>query len=125
MEQAGIGSVALRSSAWLDAVNNIVGSPISDVSGQNIGRLVNLIVDNASGQIAYLVAQFDLVTGSSCYFPLPWRVIHYSGNKGYVFIAPSAILQHAPRFPGDTPQSWKTSGWRGAVEDYYRAQAIP
>lgn len=57
--------------------NVLLGKPVKDLQGNNIGTLEKLIVDNYSGQIEYAIVAIE--NGMHLH-PVPWSAIHLKHN---------------------------------------------
>jgi len=107
----------------LVATSRVQGTAVFSADGELEGRIGDLSIDKASGQIIYVLVRFGGFLGYGERFrPLPWGLLTYDWEKhGYVIPFDDAALQEAPEFAerelhrfgvGDDP-------WREAVAHYY------
>ena len=79
--------------------------------------MLDLMVDKASGRIAYAVLSFGGFLGiGNKRHPMPWESMHYDPSLGgYVVNLDRATLEGAPSYGADEPIAWGD----GRLTDYY------
>ena len=78
------------------------------------------MINNASGQVAYVVISFGGFLGiGEHYHPLPWKQLQYNEQYGgYVVDISRQQLEGAPNYAADqTP--WTNPEYGRSVTDYY------
>src|ERR671910_1676687 len=112
--------VAIDETKRLIASSKVEGTPVYNRAGENLGSVLNFMVDKYTGQVAYAVMSFGGFLGlGESYHPLPWRVLDYdTGMGGYVVDLDKERLRGAPSFSRDETPDWNRE-WGTRVDDYY------
>ena len=68
---------------YLIASDKAQGTNVYNTTGDNLGSIHDLMIDKASGKVAYAIMSFGGFLGiGSQYHPLPWSVLKYDTNLG-------------------------------------------
>lgn len=105
LDPSGEG-VATDETRRLIASNRIEGTAVYDTDGEQLGTVMNFMVDKVTGQVAYVVMAFGGFLGlGESHHPLPWRALRYDVRLGgYVVDIDPKILADAPHHgAGDDP----------------------
>jgi hypothetical protein len=90
------------------------GTPVY-VDGQKVGEIDHLMIDSASGSIAYAVMR----CGRDCY-PLPWSLLRQrEAGDGYDAEVTRAELEGAPQYCKDEPWDWTRPERAQMLNEYY------
>lgn len=112
-----------RSPRTLIASDRVVGAEVRRPDSSKIGRIERLMLDKASGRVAYVVMSFGGFLGlGEDYYTLPWAVLTYdTGMDAYSVDITEEQLRNAPaRSPeGGDPQDERE--WEEHVHRYYNA----
>ena len=82
----------------LVASDKMQGTKIYSATGDNLGSVDVVMIDEKSGNIAYAVLSVGGFLGiGSRYYPLPWSMLRFDTNlMGYVTSVDRAQLKGAP-----------------------------
>ena len=73
----------LHSSHTLIASDRVEGTPVRRSNGDKIGTIQRLMVDKATGTVAYAVLTFGGFFGvGRHHMPVPWALLHYDPQAG-------------------------------------------
>lgn len=97
----------------LISTEDVEGAKVDDPTGNAIGEIDHLMIDQISGNIRYAVMSFGGFLGlGHSYFPLPWNAIRYDlDREGYIANVTEQQLKDAPEFSDDnwmTDRDWET-----------------
>ena len=94
---------------------------IYSVAGDNLGAIHDLMIDKASGKVAYAIMSFGGFLGiGNQYHPLPWSVLKYDTNLGGYFVnLDKPRLEGAPAYDVGTEPAWGDRSYEGKIHDYY------
>jgi hypothetical protein len=118
--------VAIDETKRLIASSKVEGTPVYNRAGENLGSVLNFMVDKYTGQVAYAVMSFGGFLGlGESYHPLPWKALTYDTRLGgYVVDLDKDQLADAPRHGAeDDPFADPDYGRR--LDDYYGAPSQP
>jgi sporulation protein YlmC with PRC-barrel domain len=84
----------------LVAADKVQGAKIYSATGDNLGSVDDIMIDQKSGNIAYAIMSVGGFLGiGSRYYPLPWSMLRFDTNLGgYVANVDRAQLQGAPAY---------------------------
>jgi sporulation protein YlmC with PRC-barrel domain len=80
--------------------DHIKGTAVFDMNGKRIGAIKRLVIEKASGHVAYAVTSFGgfLGVGSETH-TIPWEQLHYDTKlHGYHTTITEEQLRQAPEF---------------------------
>ena len=105
----------------LIASSKVEGTAVYDREGEQLGTVLNFMVDKVSGQVAYVVMSFGGFLGlGESHHPLPWRALTYDTRLGgYVVDIDKTKLADAPRH-GSGEDPFVDDGYGRRVDAYYR-----
>ncbi|MDR3533817.1 MAG: PRC-barrel domain-containing protein [Rhodopila sp.] len=108
-------------SAHLIAARQIQGTSVFSPALEKLGSVEDVMIDRASGRIAYAVLRFGGFLGiGDHYYPLPWEKLSYSPEMGgYITDIGRDVLQGAPSYPDEAAASWDDKAWSRDVYAYY------
>jgi hypothetical protein len=88
--------------------------------GENVGEIDDVMIDPASGRVAYAVVEVGGFLGLGQHkVPVPWAAFAANPNgEGLVLNVPKERLKGAPQFSGDRP-GMADRQWAMAVHTYY------
>ena len=84
----------------LVASDKVQGTKIYSATGDNLGSVDEIMIDEKSGNIAYAIMSVGGFLGiGSRYYPLPWSMLRFDTNlMGYVTNVDRAQLKGAPAY---------------------------
>jgi hypothetical protein len=94
---------AKRETRNLIGSDKVEGTPVRRSNGEKLGEIERVMIDKASGRVAYAVMSFGGFLGiGEDYYPIPWQRLTYDVNlDAYVFDVDDDRLRGAPSFPND------------------------
>lgn len=104
------------------SVSSINGSNVKNSSGENIGKIKDLMLDTKKGQIAYAVLSFGGLLGiGDKYFAIPWKAFSFSKNNEHCLLlnVPKEKLKEAPGFNKRRWPAYPKDGYLASVYTYY------
>ncbi len=119
------GDVERDETVSLIASDKVEGTPVYDVSGNELGSIHTVMIGKRDGHVAYAVLSFGGFLGMGrSYYPLPWRHLTYSqAHDGYVTNVTEQMLKGAPNYDSADSDGWSDRGWRGSVDTHYGTRA--
>jgi hypothetical protein len=106
------------SSTALIESDRIEGTPVYSGEGQQIGKITRLIIDKASGRVAYIVITLQSPGLGDVPYVIPWARISYDKNEGsYRSEITEAQLRSAP---AATQVDWGDSEAIESLEAFFR-----
>jgi len=114
--------VASGTGLRLMSSQTIGGTDVYNAEGECIGSIEEVIIDRASGRVAYAVMSFSRWLGiGQLYHPLPWSVLDHAPElHGYRVAIDRKTLQRAPAYAKDEILA-NGATWREFVHHHYGA----
>ncbi len=109
-------------SGHLIAARRVQGAAVFNTALERLGSIEDVIIDKASGRIAYAVLHFGGFLGFGDHkYPLPWEKLTDNPEiDGYVVDLDRDRLEGAPAY--DSNASWEDRKWGEEVYAYYGAK---
>jgi len=101
--------------------NDIIGTKVRNLEGENIGHIEELVLDMNSGTIRYAVLSFGGFLGiGDKMFAVPWKSLGYSDAEDmFILDAHKDRLKNAPGFDKDHWPSFTDTKYGATVHEYY------
>ena len=118
MQQQGLIPEEAQSRSNTVTSTEVNGTAVYSPSGDHLGTIDHLVIDKASGNIAYAVMAFGGFLGLGAdHHPIPWKKLRYDTQLGgYVTDITMAQLEAAPERPDD----WRDNrDWAAKNYGYY------
>lgn len=98
-----------------------IGDAVVNPAGDDLGKIEAIMLDVASGQIAYAVLSFGGFLGlGSKFFALPWVVLTLdAGKKRFILDASKDKLEKAEGFDKDNWPSMADPDWALRLHSHY------
>ena len=108
----------------LVASDRVEGTAVYGPGNRRIGQIERLMIDKASGKIAYAVLTFGGFLGiGEDHYPLPWTKLRYdTALDGYKVDITEQQLRDAPKFGKN--DYWDWSGRHEQVHKHYGVDPI-
>ena len=106
-----VGPDAVDDSAHiLVSSRRVEGTPVFGGDGKRVGSIHSVMINKATGQVAYAVLSFGGLLGiGSHVYPVPWEMLTYSSQRrGYQIDLTREAIEAAPALrldDGDRPTS--------------------
>ncbi|MGU3538736.1 PRC-barrel domain-containing protein [Methylobacterium sp. A54F] len=107
----------------LIASDRVIGTDVRRPSGERVGTIERLMLDKASGRVAYAVMSFGGFLGiGEGFHTLPWGVLRFEPElDAYVLdITEEQLREAPPRSPEGTDPA-NDRDWEEHVHRYYNA----
>lgn len=97
---------------------DVEGTTVYGVGGEEVGSIDHLMIEKVSGKIAYAVMSFGGFLGlGHSHYPVPWAALKYDPKLGgYVTGITESQLRDAPAYSDD---SWGDRNWEQRVYGHY------
>lgn len=112
---------AMQETGNLISSEKVEGTNVYNGVGDTLGSIHALMIDKASGQVAYAIMSFGGFLGmGNQYHPLPWSVLKYDTNMGgYVVNLDKQQLEGAPAYDAGAEPDWRDRTYENKIHDYY------
>jgi hypothetical protein len=112
-----------RETTALIGSDKVEGTAVYGADEKKIGKIERVMLDKASGKVAYAVLSFGGFLGmGEDYYPTPWSLLKYDTNLGgYRTNLTQDQLEKAPKYSQSTSWNWNRDNDR-RVYDYYKTQ---
>jgi hypothetical protein len=106
----------------LIASDRVEGTTICRPCGTKIGVVRRLMIDKASGKVAYAVLTFDgFLRFGEKHFPVPWAALSYNAvQQAYELDITDEQLRDAPFYVGDLEFDWGDRSREASMHKVYR-----
>lgn len=103
------------------SASTLKGDDVISRGGQDLGNIKEIMIDVASGRVAYAVLSSGGLLGlGDKLFAIPWRALTLDASrKCFVLNADPARLKTAPGFDKDHWPSMADNSWANEVHEYY------
>lgn len=107
----------------LIASDRVIGTDVRRPGGSKVGRIERLMLDKATGRVAYAVMSFGGFLGlGEAFYTLPWAVLRFDpGLDAYVVDITEAQLRAAPERSPEGGDPGDEREWEELVHRYYNA----
>lgn len=106
------------------AAESLQGDRVINPRGEDLGEIQEIMLDVASGKIAYVVLSFGGVMGfGDKLFAIPWSALTLDADRRcFILDIDRERLKKAPGFDRHHWPSMADPGWSSEVHDYYNAR---
>jgi sporulation protein YlmC with PRC-barrel domain len=103
------------------SASTIIGDPVHNAMGEDLGKIEDLMIDLSSGRIAYAVLSFGGFLGmGNKLFAVPFRAMRIdTENHAFVLDVPKERLKEAPGFDKDNWPDVSDMGYRSQIYSFY------
>jgi len=105
----------------LMGANTLLGNDVCNNEGENLGDIKELMIDMATGRVAYAVLSFGGLMGlGDKLFAVPWAALSLdTRHKRFTLNVAKEALTTAPGFDKDRWPSMSDKTWAGGVHQFY------
>lgn len=105
----------------LMGANTLLGNDVYNKDGEDLGDIKEIMIDMASGKVAYAVLSFGGLLGmGDKLFAVPWSALTLDTvNKRFVLDVEKDKLENAPGFDKDQWPDMADTTWSKEIHDYY------
>ena len=103
------------------STNAVIGDSVVNRTGENLGKIEELMLDLETGRVAYAVLSFGGFLGmGEKYHPIPWSALKYDEREGS-YVVPFSRETHeaAPADSIDALVAGNAMAYRDRAYDYY------
>jgi sporulation protein YlmC with PRC-barrel domain len=99
----------------------ILGKPVQNLEGKDLGKIEDLAIDEIEGDIRYAVLSFGGVLGvGEKYFAIPWEALTLSNDrKHFVLDLNEKVLAKAPGFNKDKWPDFADPTYHVGIYEFY------
>ena len=113
-----------RTARYTDIVpakKTVIGSNVVNSQNEDLGKIEDVVLDAASGRIAYAVLSFGGFLGmGDKYFAIPWNAINFDVSEGHAVLnVDKELLANAPGFDKDNWPNMADSTWGNRIYKHY------
>lgn len=107
----------------LERVSKLIGAPVTDPSGANVGQLADLAIEDGTDRIVYAVLSFGGFLGlGDKLFALPWTALAQTYVEEKLRLVLDVAKERLAAAPGFDKQAWPNLAdrrWGAQVHEYY------
>jgi sporulation protein YlmC with PRC-barrel domain len=102
-------------------MQTLIGHDVEDQNGKDTGHINDMVIDAATGDIAYVVLALGGVAGvGEKLFAIPWHILQQPVNADALRLKlTTEQLKNAPSFNADNWPDMEERHWTDAVHAYY------
>jgi sporulation protein YlmC with PRC-barrel domain len=106
------------------SASTLSGDRVRNSSGEDLGKVHDIMIDVPTGRVAYAVLSFGGVLGvGNKLFAVPWSAVTLDEDeKEFILDIDKRRLENAPGFDKDNWPDMADPSWRGQVYNYYGAK---
>jgi hypothetical protein len=114
---------AKTETSTLISASKVSGTSVYNTQGESVGQIHDVMVDKASGKVAYAIMSFGGFLGmGESYHPLPWPLLKYDpGMVGYVVNLSKDKLEGGPSYATGSDPGWGSRAYDEKVYGYYES----
>ncbi len=106
----------------LISATSVNGTGVENISGQDLGKVIDLMINISNGKVVYAVLHFDDFLGfGGKYFAIPWSSFVFKADFTDKFIlnVSKEKLENAPGFDKDNWPTKPMYEYLSKVDTYY------
>jgi sporulation protein YlmC with PRC-barrel domain len=106
------------------AASTLEGDKVRNSSGEDLGKIDEIMIDIPTGRVAYAVLSFGGFLGmGDRLFAIPWSILKVDeDNKCLLLDVDKNVLKNAPGFDKDNWPDMSDTTWGSRVYTYYHAE---
>lgn len=110
-----------HSSQRVVSAGTITGEQVRNPSGEDLGKIEEIVLDADSGQIAYAVLSFGGFLGmGDKLFAIPWQSLSFNDEADdFVLNVDREVLKDAPGFDKDNWPDFADRTWGSSIHSHY------
>lgn len=103
------------------AADTLVGDRVVNATGENLGKIRDIMIDVPGGRVAYAVLSFGGVLGmGDKLFAIPWAALVLDADQHcFVLDIDKTRLRNAPGFDKEHWPSMGDMRWATSIYEYY------
>ena len=102
-------------------VSDLVGDRVSNIAGENLGWVEDIVLDLEHDRVAYAVISFNEALGrAGKRFAVPWTLFRLSDDRGTLLLdVERQVLERAPGFDRDALPDFADRSWGQEIHGHY------
>ena len=106
------------------SASTLTGDNVVNIQNENLGKIEHIMLDLASGRVAYAVLSFGGFLGvGNKLFAIPWSSLSVdTENHQLVLNVDKQLLENAPGFDEDNWPDMADRTWATRINKYYGAK---
>lgn len=107
------------------SAGSLASDPVRNPAGEHIGDVKDVMIDLASGHVAYVVVSYGGFMGlGDKLFAIPWRAVRVDQeNHSIVVYVDAEKLAAAPGFDKDNWPDFSSPTWLTEIDTYYGVES--
>lgn len=103
------------------SAGSISGTPVKNLEGEDLGKIEELMIDLASGRVAYAVLSFGGLFGiGDKLFAMPWGALSLDQASEQILLdVPREQLENAPGFDKNDWPDFGELEFETSIHEYY------
>ncbi|GGY68146.1 hypothetical protein GCM10011613_10440 [Cellvibrio zantedeschiae] len=108
----------------LMGADTLNGNDVYNTYDEDLGDIKEIMLDVASGKIAYAVLSFGGILGlGEKLFAVPWKALKLdTENKRFILDVSKERLQNAPGFDKDDWPDMADTSWSDSIHNFYSVE---
>ena len=100
----------------------ILGDGVTNRAGEDLGKIEELMIDVAGGQVGYAILSFGGFLGiGDKLFAVPWRALRLNEDRQFILDVDRRRFEEAPGFDRDNWPDMTDPEWGAQVDEFYTA----
>lgn len=106
----------------LQKASDLIGLKVENTSGENLGKIEDIVLDTSNGRISYAVLSFGGFLGiGDKFFAIPWQAVKENrAKKTCVLALDKESLKNAPGFDKKSWPDMADAKWRAQIHEFYK-----
>lgn len=103
------------------SASSLIGDKVTNHQNESLGKIEDIMIDMASGRVAYAVLSFGGVAGiGDKYFAVPWQALRLDApNKQFLLSVTKERLKEAEGFDKNNWPAMGDPAWARATHSFY------
>ncbi|RVU21112.1 PRC-barrel domain containing protein [Methylobacterium oryzihabitans] len=122
-DRSDMGSTTTNETSALIASDRVEGTAVRNPNGDGIGRIERLMIEKATGKVAYAVMSFGGFLGmGESYYTVPWSALRFKPElDAYEVAITEDQLRASPPTSAEGRDPSYDRAWEEHVHRYYNA----
>jgi sporulation protein YlmC with PRC-barrel domain len=106
------------------SASSLIGDKVTNHQNESLGKIEDIMIDMASGRVAYAVLSFGGVAGmGDKLFAVPWRALRLdASSKQFILDATKERLKEAEGFDKNSWPAMADPAWARTTHSFYEAR---
>lgn len=101
--------------------SEVTGVDVKNLAGEDLGKINEVVIDKAHGNVSYLVLDFGGILGfGNKFFAVPWSMFTYNEEKDcFILNVDKERLKDAPGFDKNNWPNFTIPSVTTSIEQFY------